>query len=167
MRVLKFGGSSLANHERLFDVAKLLASQAADSQLLVILSAPQGVTNALVELSEVAYLGYDYTEAVSKLEKKLTGLVAEFSCLSEGQISSLNQLIHSQMQQISSQLEGIKLLNYCPDHVKAQIISTGEKVSVNLMADLLSCLEVKSHVLDATKCIQSSDSYLHLSLIHI
>lgn len=48
MRVLKFGGSSLASVARFSEVAQIVLQQATTEQVCLVLSAPQGVTNTLV-----------------------------------------------------------------------------------------------------------------------
>ena len=50
MRVLKFGGTSVANAERFQDVAKIALDTAAHSQTALVLSAPAKITNLLVAL---------------------------------------------------------------------------------------------------------------------
>ena len=62
MKVLKFGGSSVANPQLIDHVCHLIANESSTSSLTVILSAPKGVTDRLVEMTEVANLGYDYTD---------------------------------------------------------------------------------------------------------
>ena len=52
MRVLKFGGSSLASAERFRQVADIIKDKSESSSLAVVVSAPQGVTNHLVAMAE-------------------------------------------------------------------------------------------------------------------
>ena len=50
MKVVKFGGSSLADDVRFQSVAEIIGEQATIQTTTAILSAPKGVTNRLVEL---------------------------------------------------------------------------------------------------------------------
>ena len=52
MKVLKFGGTSLANWERFLMVAGIIAKASATEPVAVVLSAPATVTNSLIELVE-------------------------------------------------------------------------------------------------------------------
>ena len=56
MRVLKFGGTSLANPERFSQAAKLIEQAHLEEQAAGVLSAPAKITNHLVTLSEKASL---------------------------------------------------------------------------------------------------------------
>ncbi len=55
MRVLKFGGSSLASVTRFLEVADIVQQQIGNQSVGLVLSAPQGVTNLLVELTDLAF----------------------------------------------------------------------------------------------------------------
>ena len=52
MRILKFGGSSLASAERFRQVADIIRDKSESSKVAVVVSAPQGVTNHLVAMAE-------------------------------------------------------------------------------------------------------------------
>ena len=52
MRVLKFGGSSLASAERFLLVSEIIKAKSQTSSIAVVVSAPQGVTNHLVAMAE-------------------------------------------------------------------------------------------------------------------
>lgn len=55
MRVLKFGGTSVANAERFLRVADILESNARQGQVATVLSAPAKITNHLVAMIEKNY----------------------------------------------------------------------------------------------------------------
>ena len=50
MRVLKFGGTSVANAERFLRVAEIMESNASQGQVATVLSAPAKITNHLVAM---------------------------------------------------------------------------------------------------------------------
>ena len=52
MRVLKFGGTSVANAERFLRVADIPESNAGQGQVATVLSAPAKITNHLVAMIE-------------------------------------------------------------------------------------------------------------------
>ncbi len=59
MRVLKFGGTSVANAERFLRVADILESNARQGQVATVLSAPARITNHLVAMIEKTISGQD------------------------------------------------------------------------------------------------------------
>jgi len=85
MRVLKFGGSSLASVNRFSEVADIVMQQAATEQVCLVLSAPQGVTNTLVELTDLAYLGTDFQALLQQLKQRYQLLLDAVERLNEQQ----------------------------------------------------------------------------------
>lgn len=161
MRVLKFGGSSLASVARFSEVAQIVLQQATTEQVCLVLSAPQGVTNTLVELTDLAYLGADYQPLLSQLEQRYQQLLQDIVGISEAQKVHGQELIAQQIQQLAWQLQGMSLLRFCPDHIKAQILGLGEQFSVALMTALLQALAADAVALDSVKLVKSQGDYLN------
>jgi aspartokinase/homoserine dehydrogenase 1 len=158
MKVVKFGGSSLADSERFSVVANIIAGQTRTTQITAILSAPKNVTNQLVALCDIAEQGDDFHEPLSELQAHLSSIVDESGFAN-------NEIITAEVTDIISDLAdkmtGVSLLRHCPDHIKAFVISRGEQFSVVLMQQLFAVKGITAQVLDPTKSIVSSDSYLN------
>lgn len=163
MRVLKFGGSSLASVRRFTEVAQIVKQQAATETVCLVLSAPQGVTNTLVELTDLAYLGSDYASLLSQLQQRYQALLDDALSITNAELTSVAHVMQAQLQQLSQQLQGIQLLRHCPDHIKSQILGLGEQFSVALMTALLSALQINTQPLDAVQLVKSSGDYLNAS----
>lgn len=162
MRVLKFGGSSLASVTRFLEVADIVQQQMGNQTVGLVLSAPQGVTNLLVELTDLAFLGSDYQPLVLQWRQRLAQLVAEASLrVSSEQLKVVEQLADKQEQQLTERLQGISLLSYCPDHIKAQILGMGEQFSVSLMTALFKSRQVDAVLLDSVTLVKSQGDYLN------
>ena len=67
MRVLKFGGSSLADAERFLRVADIAVNTHGQSQVALVLSAPAKVTNHLVALVEQTSRGMDASNTLFEI----------------------------------------------------------------------------------------------------
>ncbi len=129
MKVLKFGGSSLASVERFLEVAGIVKQQVSAEPIGLVLSAPQGVTNLLVELTDLAYLGADYSLLLQQWVDRLAQLQLQAdSCLAGADQQRLTEVRQQQYQQLTNQLSGVALLRYCPDHIKAQILGVGRTI---------------------------------------
>ena len=57
MKVLKFGGSSVANAENIEKVIKIISDSIKESKCAVVFSAIQGVTDLLIETGQLAESG--------------------------------------------------------------------------------------------------------------
>ena len=162
MRVLKFGGSSLASVTRFLEVADIVQQQIGNQSIGLVLSAPQGVTNLLVELTDLAFLGSDYQPLLQQWKQRLAQLIAEASLrVNADQLKAVQQLADEQEQKLTERLQGISLLSYCPDHIKAQILGMGEQFSVCLMTALFKSRQVDVVLLDSVALVKSQGDYLN------
>ena len=162
MRVLKFGGSSLASVARFQDVATIVADSARQTELCLVLSAPQGVTNLLVELTDLAYMGADYQDLLQSLQLRYQQLLDE-AVIQTGReaLGSVQALMQAQLELLAQRLQGVQLLRHCPDHIKAQLLGLGEQFSVSLMQALLQAQGIQVTLLSAVDCVRSEGDYLN------
>src|SRR5690606_36793681 len=101
MRVLKFGGSSLASVDRFAGVARIVQQLTANDSICLVLSAPQGVTNTLVELTDLAYLGSDFSALLAQLAARYQALADEAASAFPGvQLDTLQQVTQTQLAQL-------------------------------------------------------------------
>ncbi|KZN64582.1 bifunctional aspartokinase I/homoserine dehydrogenase I [Pseudoalteromonas luteoviolacea CPMOR-1] len=151
MRVLKFGGSSLADMACLERVRSLILNYGSE-KAVVVLSAPGGMTDSLVSLVEHAQKGEDFSQQWDAFASRSAALKHEVEAQYGEVINwpSLNLL--------RDKLEGVKLLKQCPASVNAFAISFGERISVSLMVTMLKACGAKA--LEATECIKTRAEYL-------
>jgi aspartokinase/homoserine dehydrogenase 1 len=161
MKVLKFGGSSLADAERYLTVKDISMACHQEHGAAVVLSAPKGVTNALSLLCDEAALGKDYGELLAKLSMVLLGIVSELNDALPGfNQTKLDDYITRTINELNQNLEGFALLNCAPESVVAKILSIGEYVSVNIFSEILTALGQANSIIDPVKYILAEGDYL-------
>ncbi|GGI69088.1 bifunctional aspartate kinase/homoserine dehydrogenase I [Shewanella gelidii] len=150
MRVMKFGGTSLANWQRFSMAANIVASAAKEEPIATVLSAPATVTNALLELTDMAEKGKDYQDVLAQVERVFNTLYAHASeqLLSKEQHDTLSATLATQIEEWKSKLAGVKLLGVCPDSIRAQVVVSGERLSTGLMVEVLRAKGLTSDKLD-------------------
>jgi len=79
MKVMKFGGTSLANWQRFSMAADIVAKAAKAEPVATVLSAPATVTNALLEMVDVAVKGEDYSSAVRRTKRAACTLAGQIT----------------------------------------------------------------------------------------
>ncbi|RKF18514.1 bifunctional aspartate kinase/homoserine dehydrogenase I [Alginatibacterium sediminis] len=148
MRVLKFGGSSLANAERFTRSADIIVSNAKQSGTAVVLSAPAGVTNHLVAVVETVSQGLDGTSHVKAIEQTFQELILQLHIQYPNLESEpLLALIHNELAQLQQLLHGVSLLKQCPDNIQARILAFGEWLSINCMLQLVRAMNFKAELI--------------------
>ncbi|MCW8091778.1 bifunctional aspartate kinase/homoserine dehydrogenase I [Alteromonas sp. ASW11-130] len=161
MKVLKFGGSSLADAQKYLRVMSISVATHQTEGAAVVLSAPKGVTNALASLSEQAAKGEDYQPLLSLFKDTVNGIASELKAeLTLFDYDKVNRFIRAQLDQLTQQLEGIKLLRCVPDPVAACILSFGEYISVTLFTAMLEASNVSNRLLDPKDFILAEGDYL-------
>jgi len=79
MKVLKFGGSSLADAVRYLSVRDISLQAHKESGAGVVLSAPKGVTNTLETLCHKAEQGENYEVEFAALKQTLTSIASDLN----------------------------------------------------------------------------------------
>ena len=161
MRVLKFGGTSVANAERFLRVADILESNAQQGQVATVLSAPAKITNHLVAMIEKTISGQDALTNISDAERIFADLLQGLAEAQPGfDYDGLKTRIELEFAQLKQVLHGISLLGQCPDAVNAAIICRGEKLSIAIMEALLQARGHKVTVIDPVEKLLAVGHYL-------
>lgn len=81
MRVLKFGGSSLADADRFLRAADIIANNAQQEEVAVVLSAPGKTTNKLVAVIEGALRNGEAELQIKELEESFKTLFTQIQAV--------------------------------------------------------------------------------------
>ncbi|GME37657.1 MULTISPECIES: bifunctional aspartate kinase/homoserine dehydrogenase I [unclassified Pantoea] len=161
MRVLKFGGTSVANAARFLRVADILESNAQQGQVATVLSAPAKITNHLVAMIEKTISGQDALPNISDAERIFSELLQGLAAAQPGfEFDRLKTRVDLEFAQLKQVLHGISLLGQCPDSVNAAIICRGEKLSIAIMEALLQARGHEVSVIDPVEKLLAIGHYL-------
>ncbi len=147
LKVLKFGGKSLANGEGLGRVLDIVTDKVnAGENIAVILSARGKATDQLEELLDKAASGKNYYKDFEAFEKsqrhtfKNVNLSAEF-------------------KELAKLLEGVSLLGDYSPKIKDQALSFGELISAKLVSKLLIGRGVSAEFLDSRTLLKTDSNF--------
>ncbi|MDG1570920.1 bifunctional aspartate kinase/homoserine dehydrogenase I [Robiginitalea sp. M366] len=147
LKVLKFGGKSLANGEGLERVLKIISDKAARGErLLVVLSAREKATDQLEALLEKAAAGKPFQEALEAFEAY--------------QRHTFNGAIPDDaFQTLAQLLEGVRLLGDFSPKTKDLVLAQGELLSARLVTGLLQQRGVKAVMADARELLVTDSTF--------
>jgi aspartate kinase len=123
MIVMKFGGSSVSNAERIREVIKIVQSRL-PRQPVVVASAFRGVTDDLFALGEEALRGHD-----SKLEKLRTRHAEACE-----QLGVDKEIVKDCLDELAVLLKGISLVKELTPRTLDYVVSFGERLSTRIIA---------------------------------
>ncbi|OHY90258.1 bifunctional aspartate kinase/homoserine dehydrogenase I [Vibrio rotiferianus] len=161
MRVLKFGGSSLADADRFLRAADIIANNAQQEEVAVVLSAPGKTTNKLVAVIEGALRNGEAELQINELEASFKALFADIqSVLPNIDGAAFDNQVKTSLSQLRQFVHGINLLGMCPNNVNARIISKGERISIQLMKAVLEVKGQPAHLIDPVEYLYAKGDHL-------
>ncbi|WP_059370035.1 aspartate kinase [Treponema endosymbiont of Eucomonympha sp.] len=146
MIVMKFGGSSLADAERVRRVASIIGANRAKKPL-VVLSAMGNTTDSLLEAAEKAVSGAVDVGAVETLHRE----TARSLGIAPGETDAL-------LGELKTLLTGVSLVRELSKRSRDYLVSFGERLSVRITAAFLSKSGIPARAFDAWDAGFVSDS---------
>ncbi|NAW82989.1 bifunctional aspartate kinase/homoserine dehydrogenase I [Vibrio sp. V43_P6S15P86] len=161
MRVLKFGGSSLADADRFLRAADIIANNAQQEEVAVVLSAPGKTTNKLVAVIEGALRNGEAELQIKELDESFKTLFTQIQVvLPNIDGSAFDNQVKTSLSQLRQFVHGINLLGMCPNNVNARIISKGERVSIQLMKAVLEAKGQQASLIDPVEYLYAQGDHL-------
>lgn len=158
MKVLKFGGTSVANAQNIKLVLDIVQKQAKQNQLIVVVSALSKVTDLLQSASQKAASNDEgYKEIVAEIEKKHLDTLKELIPVSEqsGLLSHVKRIINH----LETLLDGCFLLGELSARTADTILSFGELLSSYIIAEALKQNLKNSSYQDSRELIKTNTNF--------
>ena len=157
MKVLKFGGSSVGSAENIEKVVEIVKQAAAKETCLVVLSAMQGTTDALIEIGKLAESGNaEFREKIRIVEANHLKAIDELSLSSNQDISEFVKVKFSELKDIS---EGVFLLGELSLRTLDRVVSFGEILSTKLVSEKLKQIGADNIWADSQKLIKTDSRF--------
>ncbi|WP_299520086.1 bifunctional aspartate kinase/homoserine dehydrogenase I [Winogradskyella sp.] len=152
MKVLKFGGTSVANAENITKVINIAKSEAQKQRIAVVVSAFGGITDQLLKAGELATqkdLSYvDTFEAIKARHIEACKLL-----LPKKKSELVILKVKDELKTLYDLLQGIYLINEFSDKTKDKILSYGELLSSYIISEALKESETSSTLKDSRTLI--------------
>jgi len=157
----KFGGSSVANAARYQAVARLMVGRPDEAQVVVV-SAMQGVTDALIGLTRSAAAKDSRWPAdVTALKQRHIDTAAE---LLGAQAGAFITALDASFSDLSHLLRGVELLGTAPIEVVELVSGLGEVWSAQMLTAHFRALGHSAEFLDAREVLRVTLTELHVAV---
>lgn len=165
MRVLKFGGTSVANSDRFEDVAKIALDTATREQTALVLSAPAKITNLLVALVAQGASGQDGSKEFEQIRTIVEPIITTLGSKYEKfDTDKILKEFNNTIEILHNRLNGMVLLGVCPELTMAFVESRGESFSILIMSELLKALGKKVRVIDPVQVLVTEGGIMESSV---
>ena len=158
MKVLKFGGTSVANAQNIKLVLDIVINKAQEEKLIVVISAFSKVTDLLQLASQKAAAGDEsFKDILVEIEKKHLDALKEFIPVSEQ--SSLLSHVKRIVNHLETLLDGCFLLGELSARTSDTILSFGELLSSYIVAEALKQNLKNSGYKDSRELIKTDNHF--------
>ena len=158
MRILKFGGSSLAHSEAIEQVKNIVDAKRKEYEIAVVVSAFKGVTDTLERaVSEAAEGSEGYLELLQDLEKRHNTVIKQLLGIKK-QSHTLAQF-KMMFNELDDVLHGVSLTRELTDRTRDFVLGFGERFAAFIISDYLVDQGIASEYLDARKLIKTNKEF--------
>lgn len=147
MKVIKFGGKSLANGKGLENAIEIIKNKHQNKEKITIIASARGnATNDLEVILEKAAAKKDYK--------------TQFDNFKEYQLEPNNFVDFSdEFSKLKTIFEGVSLLGDYSQKIKDEVLAQGELLSVKLLASLLETSTISTNAVDARTLIITDENF--------
>ena len=161
MKVLKFGGSSLATAAAIRAVGAIVVEARRSEPVLVVVSAFRGVTDQLLECARMAERGdVEYLHIFDEIARRHRASVAALVTRRQAQTRKQVDVL---LDELRSTLQGVHLLRHCPSRALDMTASFGERLSALILAAYLNRFQ-PAELADAREFVRTDDQFTHAAV---
>lgn len=163
MRVLKFGGTSVANARNMKAVLEIVQQSCITGKTIVVVSALGGVTDVLLNSALLASNGdTTYEEMLQSVQLRHVDTVKELLPVT-GQSAMLSWIIKTS-NELQDICQGLFLLRELTPRAKDMIVSFGEYMSSKIVAEALIAAGISAAWKDSRELIVTNSEYTHAAV---
>lgn len=158
MKVLKFGGTSVGNAENIERVINVVNDSTKTDVCVLVVSALQGTTDALIEAGRLAERSDDdFTEQIANIEANHTKTMQE---LFAGSVpESLGEFIESSIVELERICEGVLRVHELSPKTLDRILSFGELLSSKIISAKLESVGTPNTWKDGRELIRTDSNF--------
>lgn len=152
MKVLKFGGTSVANAENISKVIAILQQESKKHKIAVVVSALGGITDALIKTGELATLKDEsYIEVFENIRERHLETIRLL--IPKGKAKTVVKTVEAKLEELKNLLHGIYLINEFSNKTRDKVLSFGELLSSYIISEALKLKIEKSSLKDSRELI--------------
>ena len=137
MKVMKFGGTSVGSVKSILCLKKIVETEARTQPVVVVVSALSGITDKLIETSQLAFQGNErWREEFDAMMSRHHQMIDSVITNDRKRVDLFNK-VDQLFDQLRSIFYGVYLIHDLSEKTQAAIVSYGERLSSNIVATLI------------------------------
>ena len=157
MKILKFGGTSVANAKNIEKV-KSIVQNASKNKIGVVVSALGGITDMLLNSLKLAALqDITYEDELNKIEKRHFNIIKELFPINAQ--SSILSKVKNELNNLETLLEGAFLIGETTPRLSDKVVSYGELLSSFIISEYFISKGLDTTFKDGRKLIITDENF--------
>ena len=158
MKVLKFGGSSVASSENINKVINIVKDNSYNHKISVVVSALGGITDLLLEAGNLACNSDEnYKNSLKIIENRHLQVARELIPVNNQ--SSVLGTIKNILNKLESTLEGVFLINELSNKTSDKIVSYGELLSSYVISEAMKNRQLDAVLKNSQELIVTNENF--------
>ena len=158
MKVLKFGGTSVRDFDRMQRAATIVGEAAGGGRVAVVVSALGGVTDQLLAAARTSLEGeQDFAPLCEEIGRRHEEVLARLEDPADRDL--LASKVAECMGELKLILAGVSLVHECSPRTLDKVLSVGERLSSQLMAAVLRQCGTPAEACDARELIVTNRNF--------
>ena len=163
MKVLKFGGTSVASSENINKVINIVKESSSKHKIAVVVSALGGVTDLLLKAGDLACNSdANYKKSLAIIEERHLQVARELIPVNSQ--SSVLGTIKSMLNKLESTLEGVFLINELSAKTSDKIVSFGELLSSYIIAEAIKNNQLDAILKNSQELVVTDENFSNASV---
>ena len=156
MKVLKFGGTSVANSENILKVIDIVKNK--NEQVITIVSALGGITNIITKCAELASKrDPEYQILITEIESRHIETAKDL--ITNGKLREINSTVKELIQELNDICHGVYLLQEISPKTKDYLLGFGERLSALIISESFNSKGIKTKYIDARELIITDENF--------
>ena len=151
MKVLKFGGTSVADSKSISKVITILESY--DDNIIIVVSAFSGITNLLQKCLHLK--GKSTEDIIKEIEKRHLEVIENLSSLNAQ--SSLKSFLKEKLNELEDIFDAISTIDEVTQKTISKVLTLGEILSSNIIFEILKQKSFDISFIDSKEVIYSKN----------
>jgi len=159
MKILKFGGSSVANADNISKVIQIISDALNESSgLIVVVSALGGVTDNLMKIASLASSRNDeYKKVLDLLISQHNGAIKKL--VDSNRRKATLKAAQIKYAELNDSLQGMYLLGELSPRALDKIMSFGEQLSAYIICEAIKAKKHRCQFVDSRTLIKTDDNF--------
>jgi aspartokinase/homoserine dehydrogenase 1 len=156
VKVLKFGGTSVANSENIRRVIDIVKNK--QEQVVIVVSALGGITNTITRCAELASKrNPEYQILISEIEAKHIEAAKEL--ITNGKLQEVKNIVKELIKELNDICHGVYLLQEISPKTKDYLLGFGERMSALIISEAFNSMGINTMYIDARELIVTDENF--------